>query len=90
MLKHDKYWNWEVKCGDKVYFVNEDRMDYIKERYSDRGGWFKKDQVYEVIVPQGTPNGILVKDISTNKELWGEHSWFVVEREWKNNNKKDE
>jgi hypothetical protein len=84
MLKHDKYWNWEVKRGDKIYFISEDRMDIISESWSSERGQFKKGQEYEVVTPQATPNGIIVKNCSTNEHLWGEHSWFISENDWKN------
>jgi len=83
MLNHDKYWNWEVKRGDKVYYVEEDQQDRIRVIWTDKGGYFRKGQVYEVLFPQATPSGIVVKNPSTNDRLWGEHSWFVSENEWK-------
>jgi len=62
MLKHDQYWNWNIKRGDKVRsIVNNDDL--------------KNNEIYEVIIPQSTPSGIVVKNI-TGKEIHSFHENF--------------
>jgi len=64
MLKHDKYWNWDVKKGDKVICNVEGKDGLII------------GEEYEVVIPQCTPSGIYVKNCLTNEQIHGEHSWF--------------
>jgi hypothetical protein len=84
MLNHDQYWNWEVKSGDKVYYIEEDLRITWPDKGDNCGVYLRKGQVYEVLVPRAAPSGIVVKNPSTNEKIWGEHSWFVSENEWKN------
>jgi len=63
MLKHDKYWNWNVKRGDIIHCD------------TTCNGLIEGEK-YEVVIPQGTPNGIVVKKPNTNKTIVGKHSWF--------------
>jgi len=73
MLEHDKYWNWSVKKGDKV------RSDVTRDGLNDdKFGKISliEGEEYEIVVPQGTPNGICVKN-SNNQKIWGEHDWFT-------------
>jgi len=63
-LEHDRCWNWNVRSGE-IIRCNESHGDLIE------------DENYEVVVPQGTPNGIVVKQLwKTNRHFVGEHSWF--------------
>lgn len=76
MLKHDKYWNWNVKSGDLV------SCDFIHI-----GGYFitpsglKINQIYEVVNTQATPSGIVVTNRTTGEIFVGDHSWFTEIRE---------
>ena len=64
MLKHDKYWNWNIQKGDKVICNIEGKEG------------LNLGEEYEVVYPQGTPSGICVKN-NTNKNIWAEHRWFI-------------
>ena len=63
MLEHDEYWNWNVKRGETI------RCNVTKDGLID-------GEEYEVIAPQGTPRGIVIKHLKTNEQFIGEHSWF--------------
>ena len=64
MLKHDKYWNWNIHKGDKVIcnVSGKTNLNFGEE--------------YEVIIPQATPSGIWVRSCYTNEQIVGEHNWF--------------
>jgi hypothetical protein len=64
MLKHDEYWNWSVKKGDKIVYTEK---TIINEFYPG--------EEYDVVIPQCTPRGICVQD-KNGKQLLGEHDWF--------------
>jgi len=77
MLEHDEYWNWSVKSGDKVRCeVTKDGKGFTPPY----GGWqvipLIEGEEYEVVIPQGTPSGICVKN-NKNQQIWGEHNWFT-------------
>jgi len=63
MLEHDKYWNWDVKQGE-IILCNTTCDSFVT------------GEKYEVVYPQATPHGIVVKKPKTNITMVGEHSWF--------------
>ena len=64
MLKHDKYWNWNIQKGDKVICNIEGKEG------------LNLGEEYEVVYPQGSPSGIWVKNYHTNEQICAEHTWF--------------